>query len=222
MVGRSGTIVDHIDAVEGNAIPVRDVAGTEGAHRGEADGPLGRLGEPAPVMPGHPIGQPLRMVLEVQVVLHRDLRHLGPGAQKTVRRQEEVCTDAPQPPGKTPVHPPIHQEGPPGRGPHPVAIDILPREQSRGGSPVKEEVEFVLRMCGHDALHGLEREPADAIEPPRDDQTGVDGDDGHGGETTLHRAMVERTHILRCTPWAFRPRPGASCACLQTPVPPRT
>ena len=114
----------------------------------------------------HPGREPLRVVFEIEIVLDGHLRHGGAPAQKSIGRHEQVRPDSPQHPGNAMVHPPIDQEWPARRRPHPMQGHVVPGKQLLWRIAVKEEVEFVFRVVGHNALHGLEGEPTDAVKRP--------------------------------------------------------
>ena len=92
-----------------------------------------------------------------------------------------------------------------------MVMDIVSRKQIHRGIAVKQQMELVLRVVGHHALDRLQREPTDAVQPPRNNQSGIDGNHGHGGEATAHPRVVERTHILEGESHPLGACPGASC-----------
>ena len=174
MVGRSRTVVDHVDAVLLHAVLLVDVPRTESADRGHPERLASGIGKALAVVPGHVVRQPLRVVFEIQVVLDDNLGHVRHPAGKSVRRNEKFGPHLSQQPGNSAVKPEVLQERPARRRPQPMAVHIVPGEQILRRSAVEQQVELVLRMGRSDALHRLQREPADAVQSTRNHQPGIE------------------------------------------------
>ena len=185
MIGRSRPVVDHIDVVTGHAITLRNVTRTEFTDRGDPNRPSRRIRESPPVMPRHPIRQPFRVVLEIEVMLHGNLRNGRPVAQESIRGYEEVRTDLVQDAWHTVVEPPIDEKGAARRRPDPMALHIGSGEQVQRRPAVKQQVEAMLRMGRDHALHGLQGKPADAVQFPRHDEPRVDHHHRHAAKLRL-------------------------------------
>ena len=170
-------------------------SGTEGADRGKADGPLGRRfretggGSAGPRWWATTLGgarnssRAERRPAAPPSGGSRIRQGRGRGPPRCAAAAKEDCGSSTNPPGKAA-----------GRGATPSGWTFS-LETNPWGMSGQTADGIRVPVVGHHPLHGLEREPVDAIQPPRNDQTGVDGNHGHGGEATLHRgSWKERTY----------------------------
>src|SRR5690349_16880837 len=108
----------------------------------------------------------LRVMLEGQVVHYEAGWHAGRERAEAVSRKKEIDFILPQHGRDAPLKPQVEEHRVARRGVNHNRIYIGAEYKSSIIGPVEKEDELMLGMCPHNTLQHLMRVPANALEPP--------------------------------------------------------